>query len=55
MRVEKQKYLDFIKLLHSGHKFTLKELKDMEKPEKREWVKKVLQDDKDMHKLIRKA
>ena len=55
MQVEKQKYNDFIKLIHSGHKFNLQQLKEMESPEKREWVKKVLKDDKTMHILIKQA
>ena len=55
MRVERQKYDDFIKLIHSGHKFNLQQLKDMESPEKKEWVKKVLKDDTAMHILIKQA
>ena len=55
MRVEKQKYTDLINLIHSGHKFSLEQLRDFDSPEKKEWINQVLKEDRDMHVLVKKA
>ena len=42
-------------MINSGHKFTLKDLKEMGTKYKGEWINKILRDDKEMHRIAKAA